>query len=96
MNKPIKAVALKYDEIDPPKVSAKGEHEVATAIMQLARDCGVPLYENPELVEILSTLEIGDQIPELLYQVIAEVIAFAFYIQGKTPKDFNLHDFVQK
>lgn len=92
MSKPFKAVALKYDEIDPPKVTAKGEDDVAAAIMQLARDCGVPLYENRELVEMLSTLEIGEQIPELLYRVIAEIIAFAYYIQGKVPKDFDLRD----
>lgn len=93
MSKPIKAVALQYDEIDPPKVTAKGEDDVATAIMQIARDFGVPLYENKELVELLSTLEVGEQIPELLYRVIAEIIAFAYYIQGKVPKDFDITEF---
>ncbi len=87
-----RAVALKYDEIDPPKVTAKGEADLAEAIMQVAREHGVPLYENRELVEMLATLELGEQIPELLYRIVAEVIAFAYYIQGKAPEGFAFPD----
>jgi flagellar biosynthesis protein len=84
----IRAVALKYDQIEAPKVTAKGEADIAQAIIDVAREYGVPLYENRELVELLATLEIGAQIPELLYRIIAEVIAFAYFIQGKTPQGF--------
>jgi len=82
-----KAIALIYDEVSAPKVGAKGEGELADEIIAIARDHGVPLYENPELVKSLAQLDIGDEIPELLYRVIAEIIAFAYNIQGKVPAD---------
>lgn len=89
MNKIPKAIALKYDEVKAPTLSAKGEAEVAEEIIQIAKAYGVPLYENSELVSILAKLELGEEIPEVLYRVIAEIIAFAYYIQGKTPKGFS-------
>ena len=87
--KPNKAIALKYDEISAPKLSAKGNDELAEEIIKLAKEHNIPIYENSELVNILSTLELGDEIPESLYRVIAEIIAFAYYLQGKSPKGFT-------
>lgn len=81
-------VALKYDEENAPTVTAKGEGALAQEIIQLAIAAEVPLYENAELVALLSQLELGDEIPEVLYRVIAEVIAFAYYIKGKRPEGF--------
>lgn len=88
-SKPSQAIALKYDEITAPKLTAKGHDELADEIIRLAREHNIPIYENSELVRILSTLELGDEIPEILYRVIAEIIAFAYYLQGKVPKGFN-------
>jgi flagellar biosynthesis protein len=68
---------------------ASGEGAIAREIMDIAKEHGVPLYENPELVTILARLELGEEIPDLLYRVIAEIIAFAFYLQGRAPKDFS-------
>jgi len=87
-----RAVALKYDEVTAPKLTAKGEDSLAEEIIRLAREHNVPLYENSELVDVLSRLELGEEIPELLYRVIAEIIAFAYYLQGKTPKGFKPDD----
>jgi flagellar biosynthesis protein len=89
MNHLPKAVALHYDEEYAPKVVASGEGDIAREIMEIAREHGVPLYENPDLVAVLARLELGEEIPDVLYRVIAEIIAFAFYIQGRTPKDFS-------
>lgn len=83
-NKP-QAVALFYDGKSTPTVTATGEHDIADQIIAIAREHGVPLYENPELVNVLAQLELGESIPEALYLAIAEIIAFAYYIQGKTP-----------
>lgn len=84
-----KAVALHYDEEHAPKVVASGEGEIAREIMEIANEHGIPLYENPELVAVLARLELGEEIPDILYRVIAEIIAFAFYLQGRAPKDFS-------
>ena len=86
---PNQAIALKYDEITAPKLTAKGQAEIAEQIIDIAREHNIPIYENSELVNILSKLELGDEIPEVLYRVIAEIIAFAYHLQGKTPKDFS-------
>ncbi|WP_250657687.1 EscU/YscU/HrcU family type III secretion system export apparatus switch protein [Alkalimarinus coralli] len=83
------AVALKYDGEDAPTISATGEGSVAEEIIRIAKEANVPLYENADLVELLSKLELGENIPEVLYRVIAEIIAFAYHIQNKVPEGFN-------
>jgi len=92
MSKQPRAIALKYDEINAPKLVAKGESDIASEIIKIAQEYGVPLYENSELVDILAKLELGDEIPEVLYRVIAEIIAFAYHLQGKTPEGFTPPD----
>ncbi|MGD8177094.1 EscU/YscU/HrcU family type III secretion system export apparatus switch protein [Marinimicrobium sp. ARAG 43.8] len=80
-----KAVALFYDGENAPHVSAKGEGAIAREIMAIAEAEGVPLCDNRELVELLVTLELGDEIPETLYRAVAHIIAFAYELQGKEP-----------
>lgn len=82
-----KAVALFYDGQRAPHVSASGRGDVAREIMAIAKTEGVPLHDNSDLVELLITLELGDEIPESLYLAVAHVIAFAYELQGKTPGD---------
>lgn len=83
------AVALKYDGENAPKVTAKGSEEIAEQIIALAKKHDVPLSENKELVSLLSTLELGEEIPEMLYLAVAEIIAFAYMLKGKVPKGFE-------
>ena len=83
------AVALKYDGENEPKVTAKGTDDIAQQIIELAKQHNVPLTENKELVTLLSTLELGDEIPEMLYLAVAEVIAFAYMLKGKVPEGFQ-------
>ena len=95
MNKPTErqAIALKYDGQNAPNVTAKGNDALAEEILQIARENDVPIYENADLVRLLARLELGDAIPESLYQTIAEIIAFAWYLKGKAPKGFyNRHE----
>ena len=83
------AIALNYDGQTAPILSAKGDDELAEAILAIAREYEVPIYENAELVRLLARLELGDAIPQALYRCIAEIIAFAWYLQGKTPEGFE-------
>ena len=84
-NTPRQAIALTYDGQNAPTLSAKGDDELAEAILAIAREYAVPIYENAELVRLLARLELGDAIPEQLYRCIAEIIAFAWYLKGKSP-----------
>ena len=83
------AIALNYDGQNAPILSAKGDDELAEAILAIAREYEVPIYENAELVRLLARLELGDAIPETLYRCIAEIIAFAWHLQGKAPPGFE-------
>ncbi|WP_088069425.1 EscU/YscU/HrcU family type III secretion system export apparatus switch protein [Gottfriedia luciferensis] len=73
-------IALKYNtESDvAPKVIAKGKGLIADEIISKAKDFGVPIQEDPSLVEVLSKLEINQSIPEDLYSVVAELFAFIY------------------
>lgn len=86
---PRQAIALTYDGRNAPNLSAKGDAELAEAILAIARQYEVPIYENAELVRLLARLELGDAIPEPLYRSIAEIIAFAWYLKGKCPAGFD-------
>ena len=83
------AVALHYDGDNAPHVSAKGSDDIAEQIIALAKAHDIPITENKELVRILSKLELGDEIPEALYLAVAEIIAFAYMLKGKVPKNFQ-------
>ena len=83
------AVALHYDGDTAPQVTAKGFGEVAEQIIAIAKNHDVPLEENKELVQVLSQLELGDEIPQELYLAIAEIIAFVYILKGETPKGFK-------
>ncbi len=75
------AVALKYDSksMSAPEVVAKGQDFMALKIREVAREHEVSIVENPPLARLLySSVEIGDLVPEDLYQAIAEVLAFVY------------------
>ena len=75
-----KAVALRYDqERDPsPKVIGKGLGHLAEKLLELAREHNIPIHEDSDLVEVLSKLEVNEQIPESTYVVVAEILAFVY------------------
>lgn len=88
-NTPRQAIALKYDGTHAPSLTAKGDDELAEAILKLAQEYEVPIYENAELVKLLARMELGDSIPQELYRTIAEIIAFAWQLKGKFPAGFD-------
>jgi flagellar biosynthesis protein len=77
------AVALHYDGSGAPRLVAKGGGEVAERILEVAREHGVPLHEDPALARALARLELGEEIPRALYQAVAEVLAFALRLSGR-------------
>tara|TARA_B110001454_G_C12669661_1_gene413170 strand:- start:56 stop:352 length:297 start_codon:yes stop_codon:yes gene_type:complete len=80
------AIALSYDGEKAPTLAAKGDDELAQAIIQLALQAKVPIYENAELTQWLSKLELGDEIPQALYLTIAEILAFVYKLEDKEPQ----------
>ncbi len=74
------AVALRYvpGQDQAPKVTAKGSGIVAWKIIELAEKHGVPIKEDPALVEVLGRLDFYQQIPPTVYVVVAEILAFVY------------------
>jgi flagellar biosynthesis protein len=75
-----KAVALKYErgKDAAPKVAAKGRGAVADKILALAREHRIPIEQDSTLMEALYRLDINEEIPEELYKVVAELLAFIY------------------
>jgi flagellar biosynthesis protein len=80
-----KAVALRYDREKEraPRIVAKGSGYLAERIIELAKAHGITIYEDKDLIELLSRLELYQEIPTELYQVIAEVLAFVYRLNKK-------------
>ena len=80
-----KAVALVYDKdvSDAPKVTASGRGVVAQKIIETAREAGIHIQEDPDLVELLSKVPVGKEIPLELYQTVAELLSFVYQINEK-------------
>lgn len=79
------AVALTYDQQanEPPRVTALGKGKIAENIIEKAEAYDVPIVEDPSLVELLSTLNINETIPEELYEAVAEVFAFIYRLDQR-------------
>lgn len=78
-----KAVALGYDEREDeaPRVLASGAGELAARIIRAAQEHGVPLKEDPSLVELLAGLDLHQEIPEELFRAVAEVLAWVYLME---------------
>jgi flagellar biosynthesis protein len=85
MSRRKRAAALRYDGRDAPRVVATGGGLVADRILEAAREAGVPLREDPVLMEALATLELDHDIPPELYRAVAEALAWAYRLSGRTP-----------
>ena len=87
-NKVDKAAALKYNRGDAsaPKMVAKGRGKVAEKIVEIARAHNIPIKEDEDLVEFLSTLELYQEIPQELYKAVAEILAFLYLVKDRAPR----------
>ena len=80
-----RAVALKYErgKAPAPKVTAKGRGLVAEKILAIARENNIPVRQDKLLLDALYKLDVNEEIPEELYRVIAEILAFVYRMNRK-------------
>lgn len=83
------AVALKYSPLEnnAPKIVAIGKGEAAEKIIKKAEESNVPVYKDSNLSHALSALNIGDEIPPELYDVVAEILVFLDILDKKYSKE---------
>lgn len=76
------AVALAYGQTDAaPRVVARGKGLIAEQIIARAREHGVYVHESPELVALLTQVDIDEHIPPQLYMAVAELLAWLYRIE---------------
>ncbi len=83
------AIALKYehDEMNAPKVVAKGVDEIARRIRETAEEHEIAIFENPPLARLLyGAVDLDDYIKPEHYQAVAEIIAFVMGIKKDRPR----------
>jgi flhB domain protein len=80
-----KAVALGYnrEKDNAPKVLASGSGEVAKNIINLAKSHDIPIKEDADLVEILSKVDLNQEVPPNLYKAVAEIFSFLYKMTNK-------------
>lgn len=76
------AIALAYRQTDAaPRVVAKGKGVIAEEIIARAKEHGVFVHESPELVALLTQVDIDEHIPPQLYLAVAELLAWLYRIE---------------
>ena len=80
-----KAVALHYrpNRDNAPAITAKGSGFLAEKIIEIAKEHNIPLTKDQQLVEVLSTLDLYQEIPVELYKAVAEMLAFIYKMTKK-------------
>ena len=86
--KPLMATALQYDPErgGAPRVVASGQRKVAEQILAEAKTHNISIYEDASLTAALSNVNLGEEIPEELYRVVAEVLAYIYRVADKYQK----------
>jgi len=79
------AIALTYEGVSAPKVSATGDDELADAIVREAQAQGVFVTRDPALASALAQLRLDEEIPDELLTAVAIVLSWAYWLRGLEP-----------
>src|ERR1700709_558479 len=85
MPDPDVSAALRYTGNGAPEVGAAGRGHLAATVRAPAREAGVPVHRDPELASALAQLSLGQEVPEAMWTAVAEVLAWAYGLQGPPP-----------
>lgn len=88
------AIAVSYDtdKKDSPFVSALGYGSRAQAIIDMARELGIYVHQDPFLLNQMKNLKEGEEVPKEIFTIIATILSFSYYLQGKTPETYKRKD----
>lgn len=84
-NKPLKAVALAYSPQDDlaPRLVGKGQGELAERLIAKAKEHGLPIHKDPQLVRFLMKVDLEESIPPALYVAVAQVLALVWSAEAQ-------------
>jgi len=80
-----RAAALTYRGVGAPTLIAKGEGDYAHLIIETGKEAEVPIIEGEELSEYLQKVTIGSEVPQALFESVAIVLSWAYWLRGKKP-----------
>ena len=82
------AVSLQYNRGSDraPKVTAKGQGWVADKIIAMAEEQNIPIKKDKDLMELLEKIDVGQEIPEALYKIVAELLAWVYNLNKEYPE----------
>lgn len=80
-----KASTLKYESPNSPKLIKSVSGEYAEIMVESAREIGIPVVRSPGLVEALSLVPEDADVPEELFEMVAVVLSWAYWIKSQTP-----------
>ena len=80
-------MALEYGQLKTPKVVAKGQSELALRIINEAKKQGIYVAEDPQLLALLSKLDVGDEITQDMYTAVAVILSWVYWLKGMQPGD---------
>ena len=81
------AIALEYGQHLTPVVTAKGDEEIALAMIAQAQANGVYITQDPQLLALLSRLNVDDEIPPELYAAVSVILSWVYWLKGMRPGD---------
>lgn len=83
------AVSLQYnrDGDRAPKVTAKGKGWLADKIIAMADEKNIPIKKDRDLIELLEKIDVGQEIPEALYKIVAELLAWVYQLNKEYPEN---------
>ena len=83
----LQAVALEYGLNPAPVVVARGEGELAQAIIRRAQEQGIWIAQDAQLVALLSRVDLEQEIPPELYTAVAVILSWVYWLRGMQPGD---------
>ena len=83
----MQAVALEYGRNKAPVLTAKGDDELARRIVAEAKKQGVYVAEDPQLLALLSRIDLDKEIPPELYTAVAVILSWVYWLKGMQPGD---------
>jgi flagellar biosynthesis protein len=89
-----KAAALKYEQAkdNAPHVTAQGSGETANNIIKIAEQNGIPIKKDEDLVNMLSQIELNQEIPVELYKAVSEIFSFIYGISNNKDENIETKD----
>ena len=81
------AVSLQYNQGGDraPKVTAKGQGWLAEKIIAMAQKQNIPIKKDKDLMELLGKIDVGQEIPEEFYKIVAELLAWVYDLNKEYP-----------